>query len=206
MIPLRRTAVRAFKCWQVLEKFHRSGVNVSELDAEEWRRKLAEAERRARVAGRNDVADYVVLRAANDEARHTGIEWLMAVFTGLAGEANRTGANIQYERDDAHRFRVNTGEMVGTRLTLRSGGVRALTIEAGWPRTPQDGIVRGGGIANGRISHFGNQAAGDDLVLIRQNKDNTSQWFVLETTGARTNFSDDYARSHIKKLLGGARV
>jgi len=34
--------------------------------------------------------------------------------------------------------------MVGPLLTL-SFAVRALSIEAGWPRAPRDGFVRGGG-------------------------------------------------------------
>ena len=72
---------------------------MSELD-EEWGRVLAEAERRARTAGRGDLVEYLRLRASNDRARSTGVEWLFATFTQLAGEANRTGAGVQLTKKE----------------------------------------------------------------------------------------------------------
>jgi hypothetical protein len=106
---------------------------------DEWARRMAEAEERARVSGRSDVADYLALRALNDVARNVGIEWLLAAITEHGGEANRDGAGIGLAQTDAHSFRVGNSTMVGKRLTLNAG-VRSLTIEAGWPRTPRDGI------------------------------------------------------------------
>jgi len=47
---------------------------VSELD-EAWALALAEAEQRARVAGRHDLAEYLALRNSNDLLRKTGIDW-----------------------------------------------------------------------------------------------------------------------------------
>src|SRR5439155_12135607 len=110
---------------------------MTELD-EAWELTLAEAKRRAHAAGRADIAEYLNLRARNDLLRRTGTEWLVSSLTRLAGEANRHGAGIQIEQQDAHRFRVGSTTMVGTRLTLRNG-VRALTVESGWPRSPRDG-------------------------------------------------------------------
>src|SRR5215213_5638763 len=104
---------------------------------------MAEAERRARAAGRTDLAEYLTLRAANDLARSTGIEWLLTTFQTLAGMANRAGSSIQITQRDAHRFAVGNATMVGRLLTF-SLGVRRLTVEAGWPRAPRDGFVRGG--------------------------------------------------------------
>ena len=170
---------------------------MSELEAE-WARRLAEAERRARVSGRDDVADYLALRALNDMARATAIEWLLAAFTAQAGEANRAGASIGIEQTDAHRFRVGNSTMVGRRLTLRAG-VRALTVEAGWPRTPSDGIVRGGGLASARVAHFGDVRAGDELLLV-QNSDGAPRWLILGDTGARTPLEEERVRTHVAKL------
>lgn len=174
-------------------------MNVGELDAE-WAQTLSEAERRARAAGRSDVGDYLALRAANDQARAAGIKWLIETFTRLAGEANRVGAGINVERDEAHRFSVGDATMIGTRLVLRVG-LRALTIEAGWPRAPADGIVRGGGLANAKVSHFGNSAANDKLLLVRTDKDGAPQWLVLEPIGSRTEFLERCISNHINKLL-----
>ena len=171
---------------------------MSELEAE-WARRLAEAEQRARATGRSDVADYLALRALNDMARNTGIEWLLATFTAQAGEANRAGASIGLANTDAHRFRVGASTMVGRRLTL-TVGVRVLTIEAGWPRTPRDGIVRGGGLAAARITHFGNPPANDELLLMQRAGD-APRWMVLDPAGVRPTLEEARVRQHVEKLL-----
>ena len=136
---------------------------MSELD-EAWAAALSEAEQRARVAGRGDVAEYLALRNSNDLLRKTGIDWLMASFLRLAGEANREGARIQMAKTDGHRFRVGTSTMVGRLLTL-SNGVRQLRVETGWPRVPRDGIVRGGGLAAAHLRHVGLRHEDEELLL-----------------------------------------
>ena len=173
---------------------------MSELD-EQWAIAMAEAERRARASGRHDVAEYLSLRNANDLARSTGIEWLFATFQALAGEANRAGASIQITQADAHRFAVGNATMVGSLLTLHLG-VRKLLVEAGWPRKPRDGFVRGGGLASARIRHFGQRAADEELLLTRASDDGTPVWFILEKTEARTSLSEARVRHHIAKFLG----
>ena len=173
---------------------------LSELEAE-WARRLAEAERRAHASGRGDVAEYLALRALNDMARNTGIEWLLATFTAHAGEANRTtaGAAIELKHTDPHRFRVGASTMVGRRLTL-GAGVRVLTVEAGWPRTPGDGIVRGGGLAAARVSHFGDRRADDELLLV-QSPGDAPRWFVLDAVGTRSPLEEARVQLHVAKLL-----
>src|ERR1041385_9390585 len=141
---------------------------------------MAEAQTRARAQGRNDVLDYLSLRAANDSVRARAVEWLLDLFMTAAGELNRAGAGLTLARTDSQRFRVGTSTMVGTRLTL-SRGLRSLTVEAGWPRAPRDGIVRGGGLASARVSHFGNSKAGEDLLLLPAG--DAPRWFVVADTG-----------------------
>jgi len=171
---------------------------LSELE-EEWARRLAEAEQRARMSGRGDVADYLALRALNDMARNTGVEWLLAAFTEHAAEANRAGAGIRIADTDAHSFRVGVSTMVGRRMTL-TVGVRVLTIEAGWPRTPRDGIVRGGGLAAARVAHFGNPPANDELLLMQKAGD-APRWMVLDPSGARPTLEASRVGWHVSKLL-----
>ena len=171
---------------------------MSELEAE-WERLVAEARRRARAAGRGDVAEYLTLRAANDLARSTGVGWLIETFTALAGEANRAGAGLTQARDEAHRFAVGNSTMVGPRLTLRAG-VRSLTVEAGWPRAPRDGVVRGGGLASARIGHFGDRAAGEDLLLT-YGPGNSLLWVVLDESASRAPFDEARALRHLARLL-----
>jgi hypothetical protein len=172
---------------------------LSELD-EQWTLAVAEAERRAREAGRADVAEYLSLRSANDLARSVSIEWLFATFQACAGEANRQGHSIQLTHGDAHRFAVGNATMVGRLLNLNLG-VRKLMVEAGWPRMPRDGFVRGGGLASAQIRHFGRRAADEELLLVRAPADGVPAWFILEKTGARTPLSEERIRRHINNFL-----
>jgi hypothetical protein len=173
---------------------------MSELD-EDWAEVLAEAERRARAQGRGDLVEYLRLRASNDQARATGVEWLFETFTQLAGEANRAGAGVQVSKQTGHRFEVGSATMVGTLLTLKSG-VRQLMIEAGWPRAPRDGFVAGNGLACGRIRHFGLTAANEELLLVRA-RDGTPQWLATDRRGSRSQLLAERARQHVRKFIGG---
>ena len=171
---------------------------MSELE-EAWELALAEANRRAQAAGRADIARYLDLRTQNDLLRRTAIDWLTATLISLAGEANRNGAAIQIERRDTHRFRRGSATMVGIQLTLRRG-VRALSIEGGWPRTPRDGIVRGNGLACANIKHFGRHRSNAELLLACP-PGRGPQWFVLGKTGTRVPFTETLARHHFSALM-----
>lgn len=166
---------------------------------EAWELALAEATRRAQAGGRADIARYLDLRAKNDLLRRTAVDWLTATLTSLAGEANRNGAGIQIERQDPHRFRRGSATMVGIQLTLRSG-VRTLSIESGWPRTPGDGIVRGNGLACANIKHFGRHRSNAQLLLARSSN-GLPQWLVIEKTGDQTPLSETHLRDHFSLLL-----
>jgi hypothetical protein len=171
---------------------------MSELD-QAWAVALAEAEQRARDAGRGDVAEYLALRNSNDLLRQIGIRWLMEMFTTLAGEANRVGASIQVRRDDAHRFKVGNSTMVGPLVTL-SNGERTLFIEAGWPRLPRDGFVSGGGLARGNIRHRGIRSADVELLLVRL-KSGVPGWLLLNDNELRDELHESSAREQIRILL-----
>lgn len=173
---------------------------MSELD-EDWAQVLAEAERRARTAGRGDLVEYLRLRASNDQARSTGLAWLFETFTLLAGQANRAGTGgIELIKKEEHRFELGSATMVGRLLTLKSG-VRQLMIEAGWPRAPRDGFVPGNGLASGQIRHFGIKSANEELLLVRSQK-GAPQWLVLEQNSTRTQLLEARIRQHIKRFLG----
>jgi hypothetical protein len=166
---------------------------------EEYERRLTEARGRAGVSGRGDVLEYLNLKAANDSLRARGVEWLLDAFANVAGELNRAGAGISLARTEAHRFRAGHSTMVGARLVLRRG-LRALTIEAGWPRAPRDGVVRGGGLASALVGHFGNRRAGEELLLLPTGEAD-ARWFVLEQTGARAELLEERLRRHVTRLL-----
>jgi hypothetical protein len=169
---------------------------MSELD-EAWELALAEAQIRAHASGRRDIADYLSLRRRNDLLRRIGTDWLMNEFVLLAGEANRAGAGIQLERNNEHRFSRGSASMVGRQVTLRRG-VRAVTIESGWPRTPKDGIVRGGGLACANIKHFGRPRMNAELILVSSAK-GSPQWLIV-TDDRRTNLVESHLRRHLSFL------
>lgn len=171
---------------------------MSELD-EAWAVALAEAERRARSAGRSDLAEYLSLRNSNDLLRTAGIDWLVSTFTTLAGEANRSGASLQIASQDAHRFRIGPSTMVGSLLTL-SNGVRRLFVEAGWPRTPRDGFVRGGGLACANIRHLGIASANEELLLAKTNSGAPS-WLSSAKRATRAVVHESDIRRHLAILL-----
>jgi hypothetical protein len=169
---------------------------MSELD-EAWAVALAEAEQRARLAGRGDVAEYLALRNSNDLLRTAGIDWLMTTFVTLAGDANRTGASIQVAKSDGHRFRTGTSTMVG-RLVSLTNGVRQLLVEAGWPRVPRDGIVRGGGLAAANVRHVGIRQADEELLLSRSSAGSPLWTSVTKKPHA---FHESDIRRHLAILL-----
>jgi len=174
------------------------GNRMSELE-EAWDIALAEAKQRARAAGRHDLGTYLDLRAKNDLLRRTAVDWLTAAITAMAGEANRRGAGIQIETQEAHSFRRGSSTMVGSQLTLRRG-VRTLLLETGWPRKPVDGFVSGDGLACANIKHFGRSRANAELILTRATK-GLPQWLIIEKTHAKTPLGDLHLRQHLSILL-----
>jgi len=171
---------------------------VTDFD-EAWDLALAQAKARARAKGHTDIERYLDLRRRNDLLRRTAIDWLINEFVSLAGEANRAGAGIQIEQKEPHRFSRRNATMVGRQVTLRRG-VRALTIECGWPRTPRDGIVRGGGLACANIKHFGRRRANAELLLTPLSK-GKPHWLVADDDTDRTVFAEETLRSHFVTFL-----
>ena len=172
-------------------------IQLSELD-EAWAAALADAEQKARMAGRHDVAAYLSLKNSNDLLRKAGVDWLVDSFTVHAGQANRHGSSIQIAKEAGHRFHVGNSTMVGTLLTLKSG-VRTLFVEAGWPRTPRDGIVRGGGLACANIRHLGIKNATDELRLLKSSS-GAPVWHRTSRSKSATVLEAD-VRRHLALLV-----
>jgi hypothetical protein len=176
--------------------------HVSELD-EAWANALAEAEHRARALGRTDIATYLALRTSNDLLRKTASHWLQTMFVTIAGEANRNGAGIQVSREDGHRFKVGNATMVGSRLSLTKG-VRLLFVEVGWPRTPADGFIRGGGLAWANIKHRGIKSATEQLRLI-VDPSGVPRWNVQSHRREPYEIREADIRDHVTILLDDSR-
>lgn len=174
---------------------------MNELN-EFWANSIDEAISRARAEGREDVADYLSLKATNDEIRSASCRWLFESLLEIAHEAMRAGGlNLKIENENPYRFEMNRATMVGSLLEF-SFGIRRLSAEAGWTRTPQDGFMRGGALACARLVHFGQARHNAELVLIRAGADSAPQWFALDRAGSRTSFDSNNLREHFRIFLG----
>lgn len=172
---------------------------MNELN-EFWANSIDEAINRARAEGRADVADYLSLKATNDEIRAASCRWLFESLLEIAHEKMRDGLNLKIENENPYRFEMNKATMVGSLLEF-SLGIRRLTAEAGWTRTPQDGFMRGGALAFARLVHFGQAKHNAELILIRVT-DSAPQWFAVDRAGQRTPFDSNTLREHFRIFLG----
>ena len=159
---------------------------------------ISEAAIKAQASGRGDVAEYLSLKAANDLIRAAAIGWLLDSSTAIAEELNRQNAGIEIENENPHRFAVGNSNLVGSIFRVRQG-VRCLSIEAGWTRTPTDGFMRGGALACGRISHFGMSRENKELLLIRA--DDSVNWFTLDKENKRRAFDARDIQRHFQIFL-----
>ena len=166
---------------------------------EVWVKLLDEAAVRVKSDERSDVAEYLSLRAANNEIRAAGVKWLLDSSLAIAAEFNREkNASIAIEQENPHDFTFGNSNLVGLLLCLRQG-VRCLTLEAGWTRTPDDGFMRNGALACARISHFGIAKANEELILIR--KDNLINWFAVDQENKRNLFDSRNLQRHFEIFL-----
>lgn len=146
---------------------------MTELD-QAWSQMLADAGIKASEQGREQVVEYIRLRATNDAIRARGIAWLIDAFIEVATNAQREKPTLSIERVEPHTFSHGTSTMVGTELVVRHG-VRCLSVEAGWTRIPSHGIMRKGSLAFANIAHFGMPKFGSSIRLIHHD-DELPRW------------------------------
>ena len=138
---------------------------MHELD-QVWSEMLSDATRKADAAGSRDVVEYLRLKSSNDAIRERGTRWLFDTIVEIAAAALRDNRYLTIDRESPHTFSLGSSNMVGSLVRLRQG-VRCMTVEAGWARTPTDGIMRRSALAVGRVTHFGLPKHNADLRLLR---------------------------------------
>lgn len=171
---------------------------MNELD-QIWSQMLDDAATKALDSGQSEIAEYLRLKAANDMIRSEGVKWLFDALIEIAGEAIRNNAGLTIERVHPHRFARGNSNMVGSLVSVRQG-VRCLTLEAGWTRTPSDGIMRRGALAAARITHFGIRGANADLVLAYAGS--LPLWQLESEDGERSLFKLTDLDAHFRTLIG----
>lgn len=170
---------------------------MEELDRV-WTNLLTEMIVRAQAAGDGDVADYLKLKSTNDFLRSTSVQWLFESIAEIASEANRRYANLIFEKADPHEFKIGNSNLVGWLIRFRQG-VRCLSIEAGWTRSPSDGFMRNNALAVGRVVHFGLPKQNANLILLKI--ENAPVWFAVDGNGKRAEFHSSHLQHHFKIFL-----
>ncbi len=170
---------------------------MNELD-EVWTRMIGDALEKARASGRGDVAEYLELKTTNDTIRAASVKWLLDATLEIASFANQNDARITIENENPHQFSFGNANLAGSLIRFRQG-VRCLTLEAGWTRTPNDGFMRGGALAGARISHFGISKHNAELLLIKS--DDFPNWFLVDNDGKRTLFDSNNLQQHFRIFL-----
>jgi len=171
---------------------------VNELDIE-WENRIASALAAAQNAGREEIVDYLRLRSANDAVRREGIGWLTDSFIRLATSRESELAGITAERLDGHTFLLGRTSLTGILVEIKHG-VRCIKVEAGWTRAPGDGIMRGGAMALGRITHFGFPKSNAELALIR--REESLVWTAMDERSVVTRLDADAIQRHFGLLTG----
>lgn len=167
---------------------------MTELD-QIWSQLLLDAETRADDSGRRDIADYLSLKATNDAIRVAGVGWLFDTVIEIAGPSMAGNNPVAVEREEPHSFARGSSTMVGSLLRVRQG-VRCMTVEAGWVRTPGDGIMQRGALVYARITHFGMPKTGGEIRLVHA--ESLPQW--LDETEAVVDIGA--LRRHFDLFLG----
>ena len=164
-----------------------------------WSQMLDEAIAAARESGRGHVADYLDLKSRNDALRVAGVRWLFEAVVEIAGELNREFPGIHIEREEPHNFPHAGSNMAGSLLRVRHG-VRCLTVEAGWTRTPADGFMRKGALAVAKVSHFGIAKMNMDFLL-RPSEEGPG-WSAVAPDGHEAQVDETLLRRHFNVFLG----
>lgn len=144
------------------------------------------------------MADYLSLRATNDEIRSAGVSALFEALTTIVNEEAKSGRQITATFVETHNFTYQNANISGSRIEFRIG-IRCLTVEAGWTRTPTDGFMRGGALAIARFHHFGIKKANVELFLVRRNTGVV--WMLVDEGVAVSIFAYEQLKGHIDILI-----
>lgn len=171
---------------------------MTELD-QIWSQMLSNATVKALDSGRSEIAEYLRLKAANDAIRAEGVNWLFASLDEIVSASGPATIGLVTERGHPHSFSRGNSNMVGSVVRVHRG-VRCLSVEAGWTRTPADGIMLRGALAAARITHFGIPNANADLVLAYAGE--LPLWHFEDEDGMRSPFRVSDLYGHFRLFVG----
>jgi hypothetical protein len=145
-----------------------------------------------------ELFDFIAVRTANDKIRRNAINQLFSTMQEIAKHANRKNANIIIQSTEPHHFSIGQMNLSGAMMRFRRG-IRCMTVEAGWTRTPKDGFMRGNALAIAKISHFGMTHENVELHLIKF--ENRPHWFKVDDEQMRISFELEDLIGHFQIFL-----
>ncbi len=153
-------------------------------------------------------AEYFALKAANDQLRERGKQWLWNALDLLCSEISREliekakQAPLQIGRQE-WQFTVEGATMVGDRFGARHR-TNTLIVEVGWPRLPQHGYIADGGLARARIGLSQNvmiePRALAEFVLRKQGRGDPS-WHLTANKKLGEQLTESRLRSYLEMIL-----
>jgi len=158
-------------------------------------------------------AEYLALKAANDQLRERGKQWLFDSLNQLCAEANQKlltqgdpqigAASIQSGVQPNWQFKVENAVMVGERFGARFR-YRTLTVEAGWPRSPEHGYITDGGLARGRVGLSQNTMIEPQPIaelILKKVGNSEPAWFVFKNKILGEQVNEVKLREYLSPLL-----
>lgn len=153
-------------------------------------------------------AEYIALKAANDQLREQGKQWLWSTLDLICSEINRkltekANQGALQVGCQEWQFTVGNSIMVGERFGARYL-TSTLVVEAGWPRLPEHGYISDSGLAHARVGLSRNimleAQTIAEFTLKRQAKGDPV-WYVISNKKIDERVSESKLRSYLNLLL-----
>jgi hypothetical protein len=156
-------------------------------------------------------AEYLRLKAANDEFRERGKLWLWTTLEKLCAEVNQQLAakldgQLLQTGVQPWQFEIQTevgkATMAGERFGIRYCG-QTLVVEVGWPQQPEHGFIPNSGLARGRVRFSPNvmlePQTKAEIVLKRNGVE--VAWHVLNYKQLSHQVSEPQLRAYLELVL-----
>lgn len=158
-------------------------------------------------------AEYLALKAANDQLRECGKQWLWDSLNRLCDEINQRllmqgtpqngAASILSGVQPDWQFKVENAVMAGERFGARFR-YRTLTVEVGWPRLPEHGFITDGGLARARIGLSQNTMFEPQPIaelILKKVGSGEPAWFLFMNKQLGEQITDTRLREYLNQIL-----
>ena len=152
-------------------------------------------------------AEYLSLKAANDELRERGKQWLWNALDVISSEISRelnsrNKPPLQVGRQE-WEFKVEESTMVGERFGARFRE-KTLIIEAGWPREPHHRFVPDRGLARARIGISQNIMIDAKILaelILKPQNDSEPAWRFISNKQLGERVTESRLREYFNLVL-----